>query len=158
MKNPLNAMMIHLELLRNKLHRLAQSRPAPALAGSNGGPEPAIRARARGDEPRREIIADEIRRLDQVVQGFLKFARPGEMKLEPVDVDVLLAEVARMVGPQAQATRVDFRVDVMPGLPPINGDSTMLGQALMNLSLNAVQAMPEGGALSWARRTAGGAA
>jgi signal transduction histidine kinase len=152
-KNPLNAMMIHLELLRNKLHRMAQSNPAPVLAGTIGAPEPPSVPESEAMS-HAEIIADEIRRLDQVVQGFLKFARPGEMKLQPVDADVLLDDVARMVGAQAQASRVDLRVDVMPGLQPINGDSTMLGQALINLSLNAVQAMPDGGALKLAARQA----
>ena len=52
-----------------------------------------------------------------------------------------------MVGPQVQASRVDLRVDVCRACRQINGDPAMLGQALLNLSLNAVQAMPEGGAL-----------
>jgi signal transduction histidine kinase len=123
------------------------------LAGTIGAPEPPSVPESEAMS-HAEIIADEIRRLDQVVQGFLKFARPGEMKLQPVDADVLLDDVARMVGAQAQASRVDLRVDVMPGLQPINGDSTMLGQALINLSLNAVQAMPDGGALKLAARQA----
>jgi signal transduction histidine kinase len=94
-----------------------------------------------------QVIADEIRRLDQVLQGFLKFARPGELKLQPVAVDALLADVARVVQPQAEAARVDLRVECAPGLLPVNGDSTMLEQGLMNLALNACQAMPDGGSL-----------
>jgi signal transduction histidine kinase len=152
-KNPLNAMMIHLELLRNKLNRIQQARPAPALAAAMGGGDPTP-VPEREAMNHAEIIADEIRRLDQVVQGFLKFARPGELKLQPVGVELLLDDVARVVGPQAQASRVELKVESVPALPAINGDSTMLGQALINLSLNAVQAMPEGGVLKLAARPA----
>ncbi|MGH9331558.1 MAG: HAMP domain-containing protein [Vicinamibacterales bacterium] len=80
-KNPLNAMMIHLELLRTKLGRIQRTarHHAPALAGTVG---PATLTPPASD-PESEVlkhagvIADEIRRLDQVLQGFLKFARPG---------------------------------------------------------------------------------
>jgi signal transduction histidine kinase len=146
-KNPLNAMMIHLELLRNKLDKMARaSRPAPVLVGpataASGPSDPEIEALKHA-----QVIADEIRRLDQVLQGFLKFARPGELKLQPVAVDALLEDVARVVQPQAEAARVELRVESAAGLPPVDGDSTMLEQALMNLALNACQAMPDGGTL-----------
>jgi signal transduction histidine kinase len=71
-KNPLNAMRIHLELLRARL----------------GAGQPAVRENL-------DVIAQEIVRLDRVVQGFLKFVRPEEMRLAPVDVKALLSEVAR---------------------------------------------------------------
>jgi signal transduction histidine kinase len=146
-KNPLNAMMIHLELLRNKLEKLGKvARPAPVLVGPGGAPSPASDPESEAMK-HAQIIADEIRRLDQVLQGFLKFARPGELKLQPVAVDALLSDVARVVQPQAETARVDLRVECTPGLPPVNGDSTMLEQGLMNLALNACQAMPDGGTL-----------
>jgi signal transduction histidine kinase len=155
-KNPLNAMMIHLELLRTKLGRLqpATRRPAPALAGTAGPAAlPAPPSDTEGEVLKHAgVIADEIRRLDQVLQGFLKFARPGEMKREPVAVAALLEDVARVVGPQAGGSRIDLRVEPAAGLPAIQGDATMLGQALMNLALNAVQAMPDGGTLRLAAR------
>jgi signal transduction histidine kinase len=146
-KNPLNAMMIHLELLRNKLDRMAKlARPAPVLAGP-AGPAPAPADPEIEALKHAQVIADEIRRLDQVLQGFLKFARPGELKLQPVAVDALLADVARVVQPQAEAARVELRVECAAGLPPVSGDSTMLEQAFMNLALNACQAMSDGGTL-----------
>ena len=64
-KNPLNAMTIHLELLRQKLEK--------------GAPTADVRAHA-------DVIGQEIRRLDAVVQGFLKFARPEDMRIERVEV------------------------------------------------------------------------
>jgi signal transduction histidine kinase len=150
-KNPLNAMMIHLELLRTKLSRLHPTvrRPAAALAGPVGPATPvAVASDPESDVLKHAgIIADEIRRLDQVLQGFLKFARPGELKRQPVAVEALLEDVARVVDPQAGGAKVELRVDLAPTLPQIQGDATMLGQALMNLALNAVQAMPDGGTL-----------
>jgi signal transduction histidine kinase len=157
-KNPLNAMMIHLELLRTKLGRLQTARrPAPALAGHAGPATPVPPSSDPESEVMKHagVIADEIRRLDQVLQGFLKFARPGEMKREPVAIEGLLEEVARVVDPQAGGAKVELRVEVAPNLPKIEGDSTMLGQALMNLALNAVQAMPNGGTLRLSARNGG---
>ena len=125
-KNPLNAMTIHLELLRQKLEK--------------GAPTADVRAHA-------DVIGQEIRRLDAVVQGFLKFARPEDMRIERVEVAALAADVTRTVRPEAEAAHVS--VDTAcpePGLA-VDADPTMLRQALMNLAVNAVQAMPHGGTL-----------
>ena len=74
-KNPLNAMTIHLELLKQKLAAVRE----PVAVPAGGGP-----ARPRGLSKHVDIIGDEIHRLDEVVIGFLKFARPDELKLQPV--------------------------------------------------------------------------
>ncbi len=153
-KNPLNAMTIHLELLRNKLeqgsgHRargsggssvLLNPEPRTMNPGTAVAPAPAAMKHV-------EIIATEIRRLDQVMQDFLKFARPGEVKLEPIQVATLLEDVARVIGPDAERAGVAVKLDCAPQTPDINGDQGMLLQALMNLALNACQAMPAGGTL-----------
>ncbi len=82
-----------------------------------------------------------------MVQGFLKFARPEDMRIERVEVATLAADVTRTVGPEAEAARVS--VDAVVGDPAlaVDADPTMLRQALMNLAVNAVQAMPHGGTL-----------
>jgi signal transduction histidine kinase len=95
-----------------------------------------------------DIIASEIKRLDQVMGDFLKFARPGDVKLEPVEVASLLEDIARVVGPDAERAGVLVRVDCAPHTPPINADQGMLRQALMNLAINACQAIPNGGTVS----------
>ena len=142
-KNPLNAMMIHLELLRQYV---APSALASAR-GTGGGPL-GIAAVDAGPPPQAlehiDVIAREIRRLDDVVQGFLKFSRPEDLKLQPVNVADLLAEVVPIVKPEADQRRVQIVVDTH-GSPEVNGDPTMLRQAILNLALNACQAMPEGG-------------
>ncbi len=148
-KNPLNAMMIHLELLRQKF--LMRQAPVAALAGASAGacvataepaPVPGSDAMQHVD-----VIASEIRRLDEVVQGFLKFSRPEDLKLQPVKLAALFAEVAPIVRPEADRNRVDLVV-LAEGAPDVNGDPAMLRQAFLNLVLNACQAMPNGGTLT----------
>jgi signal transduction histidine kinase len=135
-KNPLNAMMIHLELLRQKV-------AARATAGARVGV-----ATLEGDDARQhvDIIANEIKRLDEVMQGFLKFSRPEDLTLQPVQLRTLLDEVIRIVQPEADRTGVQLVV-VCGDIPDVNGDPAMLRQAFLNLALNACQAMPNGGTL-----------
>jgi signal transduction histidine kinase/HAMP domain-containing protein len=145
-KNPLNAMTIHLELLKQKLSggRAAAGVRAPNGEGARVASAVATEAEApasvvvevAGVMKHVTVIGAEIRRLDEVVQGFLKFSRPEELTLEPVDLAVLVSEVAEVVGPR------------------VNADRTLMRQALLNLALNAVQAMPNGGALRFVGKPA----
>jgi signal transduction histidine kinase/HAMP domain-containing protein len=156
-KNPLNAMTIHLELLRQKL---AAARAAGEAVRLPTGPAlPDVPAAAVDEvlamhptevESAAEhvkIIANEIRRLDEVVQGFLKFSRPEDLKLQAIGVRGLVDEVVRVVEPEAAATGVQVQVECPDSVPDISGDPGMLLQALLNLAINACQAMPEGGLL-----------
>ena len=144
-KNPLNAMTIHLELLKQKL-----------LAAGRGGAQDPGRAPDRADAAAAavpgalehvQVISGEIQRLDSVVQGFLKFMRPDELKLQPVAVSTLFEGVVSVVGPEAAKAGIEVKVDGADAAPDINGDPAMLRQALLNLALNACQAMPDGGTL-----------
>ena len=98
-KNPLNAMMIHLELLRQQFGDRARRAAGPSRVRAACPSADASRRPGDGDAlavaepppsiaPRRsqhvDVIANEIRRLDEVVQGFLKFTRPEDLKLQPV--------------------------------------------------------------------------
>ena len=174
-KNPLNAMTIHLELLKQKLTgppplrarrggMAAPERPAPATAAAPLGlatvPESAsVTATVDVGSVMKHvtIISDEIRRLDEVVQGFLKFTRPEELKLQPIQVVTLVDEVLHVIEPEAEKAGVTLRQLCPADLPLINGDPVMLRQALLNLSLNACQAMPRGGTLTMSGRPRGGA-
>jgi signal transduction histidine kinase len=100
------------------------------------------------------VIGGEIRRLDEVVQGFLKFSRPEELTLEPVDLAGVVAEVAEVVEPQARTANVGLALEGLSDLPRVSADRPLLRQALLNLALNAIQAMPEGGSLRFAARRA----
>jgi signal transduction histidine kinase len=144
-KNPLNAMMIHLELLKQQF---APVRPAK-LAGvidSAVATATAPVASPPAALQHVDVIANEIRRLDQVLQGFLKFTRPEDLKLQPVGVAALVDEVIPIVRPEAEQRHVALAIDCASA-PDVNGDPAMLRQAFLNLALNACQAMPNGGTL-----------
>jgi signal transduction histidine kinase len=175
-KNPLNAMTIHLELLKQKLSGgmaayAASARHARTSEGSTPGTQsPSFGFGGGGDNHATGnekvmvevpavmkhvgVIGAEIKRLDEVVQGFLKFSRPEELSLEPVDLSTIVGEVAEVVEPQARDAGVDVVVECPPDLPKISADRTVMRQALLNLALNACQAMPNGGTLRFRGRPA----
>lgn len=130
-KNPLNAMGIHLELLKLQL--------ADLESGRAGAPE-AAREHVR-------VLSEQMRRLDAVVQGFLAFARPDALSLAPVSMHRLVQDMLPIIQAEADKTGVQVVVNCPPDLPPIMGDSGQLHQAFLNIALNACQAMPEGGQL-----------
>jgi signal transduction histidine kinase len=138
-KNPLNAMTIHLELLKQKL--AAMREPITVPAGPSGG------SRTVDLTKHVSVIGDEIKRLDQVVVGFLKFARPDELKLQPVHLSSIVSEVMSMTAPEAERRGIVAKVECPPSVPEINADPGMLQQALLNLTINACHAMPDGGTL-----------
>jgi signal transduction histidine kinase len=152
-KNPLNAMMIHLELLRTKIRSGALAATREPVGASGGGVGIAS-ARAAASTPAIQgvldhvgIIESEIRRLDEVVQGFLKFTRPEDLRLQPVSVMTLFEEILPVIEPEAQKNNVRVQIDAPPSVPSVNGDAAMLRQAFLNLAINACQAMPHGGTL-----------
>ncbi len=124
-KNPLNAMTIHLELLRGTLP------PDSAEARESLG-----------------VIGKEIHRLDRVVQGFLKFVRHQELRLEPVDLAVLFKDVIGLVEVEAAQAGVHLHTAVAHGTDGITADAEVLRQALVNVVQNAIQAMAEGGTVT----------
>jgi signal transduction histidine kinase len=152
-KNPLNAMMIHLELLRQKL----TSRPVAVAAGRGAGAGAVEAPPFEVADPMQHlnVISGEIRRLDEVVQGFLKFTRPEDLKLQPIALSALLGEVLPIVRPTANDHGVQMVLECDGGIE-VNGDSGMLRQAFLNLALNACQAMPNGGTLRIACEVARG--
>jgi signal transduction histidine kinase len=132
-KNPLNAMTIHLELLEQKLLNAGHD--------ADGGPDlaPALE--------HVRVIGGEVQRLDQVMQGFIKFTRPEDLKLQAIAVSSLVGGVVRVIGPECENARVTIETAGLDNVPAISGDPAMLQQALLNLALNACQAMPGGGTL-----------
>ena len=147
-KNPLNAMIIHLELLRTKIRRAAVRKAEPVAVGGLGLAEAPAIAGAEADALQHvEVIESEIRRLDEVVQGFLKFTRPEDLRLQPVRLRDIFDEIRPLIEPEAQKTNVRVQVDVPQDAPWVNGDAAMLRQAFLNLAINGCQAMPNGGTL-----------
>ena len=127
-KNPINAMVVHLELLRAK------------LAGH--GDE------AFGGAQRHvDILAGEMQRLDRVVQTLADFSRPMELHLHEQDMRKVVASVIELTGAEMAENAVRVTVD-MPGEPVlVRVDGELMRQALLNLMLNGMQAMPMGGAM-----------
>jgi signal transduction histidine kinase len=123
-KNPLNAILLHVEVAKAKL--------------------------SRGDTdviPQMEIISNEILRLDRVVKTFLDFTRPVELKLETVPVRGLLDEVLELARPQAEASKIRVIVSQDAEGASVRIDRDLLKQAILNIVVNAMQAMPDGGEL-----------
>ncbi len=131
-KNPLNSMRLWLENLRESL-------PAD--------PEAAQQAV--------KILDSEIDRLDRVVKTFLDFTRPVELHLEDTDLAELLGEVVALAMPQVERARVQVAVEQPENVPPAHVDRQLLKQALLNLVLNACEAMKEGGKLTLSIRRRG---
>ena len=154
-RNPLNAMMIHLELLRTKIRKGVTVEPRQAAVSAAGAViglsqierEPPLSPAVQGALQHAEVIESEIRRLEEVVQGFLKFTRPEDMRLQPVSVKSLFDEIVPVIGPEARAGNVKVIMESPTSLPDVHGDGPMLRQAFLNLAINGCQAMPNGGTL-----------
>src|SRR6266481_4876314 len=124
-KNPLNSMRLWLENLKE------------SLAGEHDGEaQQAV-----------QVLDKEIDRLDAVVKRFLDFTRPVELKLEATDLAELLREVVRVAQPQMQKAGVEVEEFLGNGVPEVWADRDLLKQAVLNLVLNAAEAMSTGGEL-----------
>jgi signal transduction histidine kinase len=124
-KNPINAIVLHLQLLQNKLAKQ----------------EPDTRRHV-------DIIDSEIRRLDRVIQTLVDFTRPRDLHLEEIDFRTLLIDVTLLAAPDAEQHGVTLERH-MPEMPlPVKVDVDLMKQAFLNVVINGVQAMPNGGLLT----------
>jgi signal transduction histidine kinase len=107
------------------------------------------------DTPMREEALDylskmesEVSRCSRIIRNLLDFARQTEPTLRLVDISRVLEQVLSMVGHQAQLQNVEVVKEFSPSLPNVTADSDQLQQVFTNLTLNAIQAMPDGGRLT----------
>src|SRR5262249_4557784 len=128
-KNPINAIVLHLQLLQNKLAKQ----------------EPDTRRHM-------DIIDSEIRRLDRVVQTLVDFTRPRDLHLEDVDLRRLLEDVAQLAAPDAEQHGVTIERHFPDERLPVKVDMDLMKQAMLNVVINGVQSMPEGGSLTLSAR------
>lgn len=128
-KNPINAIVLHLQLLRNKLQQT----------------DPDTRRHM-------DIIDSEIHRLDRVVQILVDFTRPRDLRVEEMDLRPLLNEVVLLASPEAEQHGVSISRDL--GTEPLNVkvDNDAMKLAIFNVVLNGIQSMPKGGKLSISTR------
>jgi signal transduction histidine kinase len=94
------------------------------------------------------VLDREADRLNEVLTNFLTFAKPQPMQSRPADVLNRLERVIGLIESQAQKAHIEIVRHYPSQLPLINMDEEQIGQVFLNLMLNAVQAMPEGGTLS----------
>ena len=94
------------------------------------------------------LIEAKIEHLNKIVEQILAFARTTEPHLSPVNMNELLDELGLLVRHKLANQNVEFVRDLQPDLPPVPGDAPQLEQALLNLILNAAEAMPTGGKLT----------
>jgi signal transduction histidine kinase len=127
-KNPINAMVVHLELLRGKL---AQSTDP------------------NGAQRHVEVLASEMSRLDRVVQALADFSRPIDPRLREQDLVPIVNAVLQLISGEAESEQIRITVqEDHPGTPiMVLCDAELMRQALLNIALNAMQAMPGGGDL-----------
>ncbi len=133
-KNPINAIVLHLQLLQTKLAHQ----------------EPDTRRHM-------DIIDSEIHRLDRVVQTLVDFTRPRDLHLEEVDLRRLIEDVAVLAAPDAEQHGVTIKRVLGDNRLPIKVDTDLMKQAILNVVLNGVQAMPQGGVLTLSARGENGA-
>jgi PAS domain S-box-containing protein len=123
-KNPLNSMRLWLENLKGHI--------------------------PPGEEPQQavRVLDAEIDRLDTVVKRFLDFTRPVEMNLVETSLAELIREVLDTARPEIERGLVCIETRLAPSVPSVWVDRQLLHQALLNLILNAIEAMPGGGTLA----------
>lgn len=124
-KNPLNSMRLWLENLKESLPAETDEAAMQAV----------------------NVLDAEIDRLDAVVKRFLDFSRPMDVRLEPTQLAVVLQEVLEVAAPQLEKAKVHVAQLLPIDVPEVFGDRALLKQAILNLVLNAVDAMPNGGQL-----------
>ncbi len=124
-KNPINSIVVHLEILRNKLK------------------DPDADTQRHMD-----VIGSEIQRLDRVVQTLVDFTRPVELSLSEVDLRDVVGQVAFVARPDCERHGVQLVTEISDEPLPAKIDSDLFKQALLNIVINGAQAMANGGTLT----------
>ena len=126
--NPLNSLNIHLQLMERELKKLA---------------------RAQGERLREDlrVARDEITRLDQIINQFLRAIRPAHPELQPTTVNEVIAETLTLLEREIGDRDILVEQELAEGLPRILLDRAQLKQAFYNVIKNALQAMHSGGIL-----------
>lgn len=94
---------------------------------------------------RLKVMASEVERLESIIQSFLRFTEHHELNLQETSLNRLIEDLAEFITPEAQRHHVATRLGLDPKLPRFRFDEALMRQVLLNLILNAVRAMEEGG-------------
>jgi len=135
-RNPLSTMSLNLDLLAEDFQAVETHRDRRVLQ-------------------KIERLRRESQRLQDILENFLRFARVQELRLEATDLNVIVEELRDFFEPQAIAQGIVVRTQYEADLPKIGLDVDLFRQALLNLFINARQAMPDGGELLLRTRSDG---
>ena len=127
-KNPLSTLNINLQLLKED------------LSGAEGTWQ-------KRSLRRIEILQAQAKRLEAILNDFLQFCKSDRLFFDACDLNGIVEEVLKFYETESRLKNVQIRRDLDPSIPALHADSERLQQALMNLLLNGLQAMPEGGEL-----------
>ena len=131
-KNPLSTMAINLALLEEEFKKTAEEE------GS---------ARTGRVLKRVSALQREVNRLEGILEDFLRYARGGEVNRAPMDLGELVRDTLSFVESEDSLQAIRHHVDMPSSLPMVLLDKGLFQQALVNLFVNARQAMPDGGEL-----------
>jgi signal transduction histidine kinase len=99
-----------------------------------------------------QVISEKMEHLNKIVEQVLDFARPAEPQLSPVNLNEVIDELGLLVRHKLKNQGVEWVQKLQPDLPSVMGEPAQLEQALLNLILNAAEAMPQGGTLTISSR------
>jgi signal transduction histidine kinase len=95
-----------------------------------------------------DVIIEEVNRLNRVVSQFLNFARPYRPDLKPQDINRVIERAVDVIRANILSEKIAIQTDLRPELPVVNADPEQLVQVILNIAMNAIEAMPEGGTLT----------
>lgn len=94
-----------------------------------------------------EVIAAEIRRIDTILQNFLEFSRPPRLRMQPVSPSAVVDSAVRLLEHRLRAYNVTVRIQRLEALPEVTADPEQLKEVLVNIMVNACEAMVRGGTI-----------
>jgi two-component system, NtrC family, sensor histidine kinase HydH len=146
--------------LDEKLERekaLLLEKMAPVLAheirnplGSIKGAAQVLRSEVEEEEQRKllDVITEEVNRLNRVVSQFLDYAKPYAQELRPRPINAVIEKAMALIEADRRSSRTHVQLELHPHLPPVPMDQEQIHQVILNIAINAVEAMPEGGTLT----------
>ena len=102
-----------------------------------------------------DVLRGEVKRVNEIIEQFLFFARPAKLQLSQVQIAEILRDLVLLIQETAEQQKIKIEEEVSPHLPPLKVDRQRLQEALLNLANNALQAMPAGGQLKLAAKFSG---
>jgi len=133
-KNPLAALSLHVQLLDEQIEKGETTLEVQQMLA---------------------VIKAEMTRVGGVLEGFRDFAAIDELNLELVDLNELIRRQVDLLGPRVKQAQIAFHVEHIPDLPRVMADHIRLEQVLLNLLLNAIDSMPDGGSVRIRPETTG---